>query len=126
MILDGWPTTINSVPKELHKYWNYREELAVYETLSFRSHRLIVPSALKLKYLKLIHQGHIGINLSLRRAREILFWHGMGHDIEAFVQQYTVCQQTARAPNTVPLIMKPVPRFLWQRIATDLFDFVSN
>ena len=67
LILNGWPATIQEVPQAMRKYWNYRDELSVYENLLFKSERLIIPKNLQNQYLKLIHQGHLGI--SLRKAR---------------------------------------------------------
>ena len=102
LILNGWPATIQEVPQAMRKYWNYRDELSVYENLLFKSERLIIPKNLQNQYLKLIHQGHLGITLSLRRACEIVFWHGMSRDIITFVQECPVCQQTSRTHNTEP------------------------
>lgn len=122
IIMNGWPDTIKDVPTEVRKYWNYREELSVYEDLLFKAERLMVPKSMKGTYLKFVHQGHLGITLTLQRARSTVFWHGMSSEVETYIKQCAVCQKTARAPNTEELLMKPVPNFPWQRVATDLFE----
>ena len=60
------------------------------KNLLFKSKRLIIPKNLQNQYLKLIYQRHLGI--SLRKAREIVFWHGISRDIITLVQECPVCQ----------------------------------
>lgn len=53
--------------------WNYPEELSSYENILFKAEQLAVSAVLRDKYLKYIHQGHMGINISLQRDLEIVF-----------------------------------------------------
>jgi hypothetical protein len=46
--------------------------------------------------LKRIHETHMGIVKSKQLARDILFWPGMGQQIEDTVSRCTACQMTAR------------------------------
>lgn len=52
---------------------NYRDEISVVEGILFKGERLIVPTSLRAEMLKLIHEGHLGIESCRRRAREVLF-----------------------------------------------------
>lgn len=46
------------------------------------NHKILVPAALKHKFLKKIYSGHQGINFCLKRAKELLFWVGYMKDIK--------------------------------------------
>lgn len=72
-VLQGWPETKSEVVKDIHAYWNYRDEISVVEGILFKGERLIVPTSLRAEMLKLIHEGHLGIENCRRRAREVLF-----------------------------------------------------
>lgn len=76
-VLQGWPEIKSHVVKDIHAYWNYRDEISVVEGILFKGERLIVPTSLRAEMLKLIHEGHLGIESCRRRAREVLFWPGM-------------------------------------------------
>jgi hypothetical protein len=41
LIQHGWPDEIDQVSKKIKKFWNFREELTVYENLLFKGDRLL-------------------------------------------------------------------------------------
>ena len=58
------------------KTWNYRDELTVESGILIKSHKFILPKNLQSVYMNKIHAGHLGINKSLLKAQEYLFWKG--------------------------------------------------
>lgn len=73
----GWPERREAVPLEIRAFYSYRDELTVQGEILFRGNRVIVPADMRSEMLKKIHASHIGIEGSLRQAREILYWPGM-------------------------------------------------
>ena len=78
----GWPMKDTYLTKDLKAYFPIRDEIALDGDVLYRGQKIIVPERLREKYIEILHQGHIGIEGTRRRAREILFWPGMNVDIE--------------------------------------------
>ena len=69
-ITNGWPVDQKKFPKELHPYWNYRDEISMEDRILLKSHRKLIPHTLHMEMLDLIHGGHHGIEKCLLNARE--------------------------------------------------------
>lgn len=81
----GWPQTCSEVQGDVVPYWNYRESLTlvtVIDGIVFKGEKIVVPNVLHPNILKQLHQGHLGMELTKRRSRDILFWPGMNSQIE--------------------------------------------
>ena len=74
VIVKGWPETRNQASAQVREYWNFRDELTVAKGLVLKGSKIVVPKVLQSEMLERIHEGHLGITKSLRRAREAVFW----------------------------------------------------
>ena len=77
----GWPNDHGMLPQDLHTFWNYREDLSMKNGLITKGARLLIPSTLRKKVLEQIHDGHLGIEKYMLKARESVFWPGISNDI---------------------------------------------
>ena len=77
----GWPNDHRMLPQELHIFWNYREDLSMENRLITKGARLLIPSTLRKKVLEQIHNGHLGIEKCMLKARDSVFWPGISNDI---------------------------------------------
>ena len=91
VILTGWPADKKSLPAVLNPYYNYRDELSVYDKLILRGECLVIPHALRYQTMKQLHSSHLGINGCLRRACECLFWPSMSAEIKEYITQCEIC-----------------------------------
>ena len=66
VILRGWPESSSPVPKEVSKYFNVRDELAIQDGIIFKGQRCVIPRTLRQKVREKIHRAHIGIQGCLR------------------------------------------------------------
>ena len=73
----GWPVDRRMLPRELHTFWNYREDLSMENGLITKGARLIIPSTLRSKVLEQIHEGHLRIEKCMLKARDSVFWPGI-------------------------------------------------
>ena len=64
------------MPQSLHDYWNFREELTIEDHLVLKGDRIVIPPTLRPEVLNIIHQGHLGQEKCLLRARTSVFWEG--------------------------------------------------
>ena len=69
----GWPNDCRMLPQELHTFWNYREDLSMENGLITKGARLLIPSTLRKKVLEQIHDGHLGIEKCMLKARDPVF-----------------------------------------------------
>ena len=77
----GWPNECRMLPQELHTFWNYREDLSMENGLITKGARLLIPSTLRRRVLKQIHDGHLGTEKCMLKARDSVFWPGISNDI---------------------------------------------
>ena len=73
MIKSGWPETKSRAPASIQVCWNVRDELSEVEGVTLKNDRMLVPSSMRNELLQRIHQGHMGIQKSKRRARVVLY-----------------------------------------------------
>lgn len=64
----------------------------------------------------------MGIQGSLRRARESVYWPGMAKDVTDFVSKCDICSLHPRDQPREPLIAHEIPTTPWAKIACDLFE----
>lgn len=126
VIQRGWPHSIKDVDSSIKKYFNFREELSIYEGLIFKSNKVLVPSSEKTRIIADLHAGHPGVNTALRRARHSLYWYGLTTDITNFIEKCSTCQRTQRKNVKEPLINTEIPTLPFQIVGSDLFSFKSN
>ena len=116
----GWPNDHRMLPQELHTFWNYREALSMENGLIIKGARLLIPSTLRKKVLEQIHDGHLGIEKCMLKARDSVFWPGISNDIQETVEKCGICQVSSRAAKPVGNV-SDVPPHAWHTLGTDLF-----
>ena len=93
--MSGWPESRSRVKESVREYWNIRDELSAINDIIFKSDRIVVPTVMQREMLEKIHQGHMGMEESKRRARDLLYWPGMNSQINDMVTKCTVWLQNA-------------------------------
>lgn len=119
----GWPKNRKKCPATLLDFWNFRDEISHYDGIIFKGDKIIVPAALRSSMLERIHTGHMGIERSKQRARDALFWPGMGKEIANTVESCSICQERHTSNPKEPLISHQIPERPWQVVASDLFTW---
>ena len=52
VVLAGWPSQKSEVPDEIRAYWDFRDEISVYDGVLFKPHQVIVPVSLRPELLE--------------------------------------------------------------------------
>lgn len=120
---NGWPNERRKCPPSIQEYWNHRDEISEMEGILFKGEKIIVPLSLRGDMIQRVHAGHMGMEKSKHRARDLLFWPGMGKQIEATVEQCSICQERRDANPKEPLWSHDIPERPWQVVGTDLFTW---
>ena len=75
-IIQGWPSSIKQVPQVLQPYWTFREGLTIRDGLIPKSTRIVIPAKKCEAILKLIHEGHLGLNKCKLHAKDTVYQPG--------------------------------------------------
>ena len=108
------------LPHEIHTFWNYRDDLSMEKGLITKGARLMIPSTLRSKVLEQIHEGHLGIEKCMLKARDSVFWPGISNDIRETVEKCGICQASSKAAKPIGNV-SDVPPHAWHTLGTDLF-----
>ena len=125
-IHDGWPEKRSHAPRQIQQFWNYRDELSEVDDILLKGERIIIPPALRPEMLAIIHTGHLGIERSKQRARDIMFWPGMNDDISKMVSSCNTCLEHRNSNAKEPMFDAPLPSRPWEMVATDLFEWNND
>ena len=123
VILEGWPETKRQVSPLVKPFYGLRDELVIQDGLVFRGQRVIIPDGLRSLMLERIHSSHMGVNSSIRRAKENLYWPGMNSQVKDMVERCDICQQREVAQQKETLRPHHIPERPWVKLGADLCTF---
>ena len=125
-ITQGWPSTIKEVPSILQSYWTFREELTIEDGIILKGTKIVLPAKKHEAILKLIHEGHLGLNKCTLLAKETVYWPGFNDWLEKLILNCKLCVKYSQSKHkqrpTMSLGQK-IPLHTWTKLATDLFHF---
>ena len=125
-ILEGWPDEIKDCSVLVEKYWNYRDEITVWDGMVVKGTRIIIPSAMRDDLLEKIHVGHLGREKCKRRARGAVFWPCINKDIDEMVSKCSICLDYMASQPAEPLKPHPTPTEAWEKVGVDLCKIGSS
>ena len=126
VIMKGWPETRSELNTKVQDFWNFRDELSVYNDIIFKGERIVIPLSMRPEMLEKVHESHLGIEKSRSRARDIMFWPKMSQDIENLISKCAVCQESRNRNHKEPLHPHEVPTRPWSKLAADIFQFENE
>lgn len=122
VILNGWPSKRADVHQSLYSYYDIRDELTVQGDLVFKGQQLVVPAAMRKELMAVTHASHIGIEASIRRARDSLFWPRMTTELKEYITKCEVCLAHRSAQTKEPLLQHEFVARPWSKVGADLCD----
>ena len=106
------------------QYWPLRDELHIIEGLVFRGETLVIPPSMRHELLTKLHESHLGIDKCKVSARPIMYWSGMGRDIEETISRCSICANTNKPANSCEsLIAHVIQERPWSKLGTEMFTF---
>ena len=126
VITQGWPCNVKEVQKDLQPYWTFREELTIEDGLILKGTRILIPSKKHEAVLKLIHEGHLGLNKCKLHAKETVYWPGLNDKLDKLILNCELCLKYSHAKCKHPhnmVVGQEIPIHPWDKLATDLFHF---
>ncbi len=123
LIVNGWPDSCEVLSENLKPYWNFREELSMFDGLVFKGERVLVPGLFQKEMLSRVHEGHLGIDKCIARAKSCMFWVGITNQIKQLCGECEICQSHQNRQQKEPLISHERPDIPWHKLGTDVFHF---
>ena len=74
VIVSGWPERRQDLPKVLHPFWPFRDELAVEDGLIIKGKCIVIPATQQQLILSQLHEGHQGSAKTKLRAKDCVYW----------------------------------------------------
>ena len=116
--------SINSEHKICPKpYSTFVDELSVVDGVLLKQQTIVIPMVMRKTILNLVHEGHMGIEKSKRRARETLYWPKMGDDIYDMISKCSTCQRHRYKQQQDNIQPHERPENPWVKVGCDLFYF---
>jgi len=122
-ITEGWPETVENIPRMLRPYWSIRDLLSVDDGLLLKGSSIIIPKIMQKSILDKIHNGHQGRDKCQLLARDNVFWFGMTKDIERTVRECDTCNKYGKRQTKQHLLQPEVPNRPFEKLAADIFQF---
>ncbi|XP_033116784.1 uncharacterized protein K02A2.6-like [Anneissia japonica] len=122
LITSGWPEHRSQVPPEAQPYFNCKHELSILDNIVFKGDRCVVPRSARKAIRKELHSAHLGVESTLRRARETVFWPGITADLKDFLSKCDICNTFQPEQPKEPLLHHELPDRPWEKIGIDLMS----
>ncbi len=107
---------------EIALYRSVLDEISEDEGILVMRQRLIIPKCLRKEVLKRLHASHQGVDRTLRRARQTVFWPGISSDVKSTVRACEACLKYSPSQSRETMKKdKPVTR-VFEEVAADLFE----
>ena len=94
VIVQGWPSNISQVPPPSRPYWNVRNCITIQDGIIYKGRQVVVSTELIGQILQRLHASHQGIQSTLRRARNSVYW---PRDVKRVCSQCSVCEMDSPA-----------------------------
>ena len=123
MIKTGWPSDISTVKPELRPYFHIRDELVTEDNIIYKGNRCLIPAAMRKDILTKLHEVHMGVTGTLRRARESVYWPCMNADIKNYIERCQICNEN-RMTSQQKAKTQPHsrPTHPWAKAGIDMFS----
>ena len=124
-VRSGWPENKRMLLPELKPYWTLREEIAANDGILYKGQRMVIPKSCQKDMLERLHSSHQGIEATLRRARDSIYWPGITNDIKQMIESCQACSkekpsQQKETLRSHDLLSKP-----WAKVGIDLFTYTN-
>ncbi|EGT45549.1 hypothetical protein CAEBREN_25839 [Caenorhabditis brenneri] len=113
-----WP---RSIPKDtpLRDFYNRRGDLYIVHKCVMFGERIIIPTKLRNRVLRMLHRAHPGIVRMKKLARSFVYWPSIDSEIEKIVKSCDQCAAVAKDPTKNTLCSWPLTTAPWQRVHVD-------
>ena len=125
-VQNGFPRSRSETPSEIRNFWGTKHRLSVFQDVVLFDKRLVIPSNLRQRTIRLLHSAHQGCTGMKSRAETTVYWPGINSCILNFRAQCRSCSIHAPSQPKEPLIITPSPEWPFQQVCADYFEIDGN
>ncbi|UYV76796.1 K02A2.6-like, partial [Cordylochernes scorpioides] len=96
------------------------------QPLSNTRSRILLPSKLIKRVLRIAHETHQGMTRTKQLLREKYFWINMDFDIENLIRKCPICVRNQPLINDQPLQIVPLPSKPWMKLGIDIVGPIGH
>ncbi|XP_055308187.1 uncharacterized protein K02A2.6-like [Sitodiplosis mosellana] len=122
----GWPNNKDKCDPSTRYFYRLRSDILLEDEILFYKQRIIIPKSMRKEILHQLHKPHFGINKTLKRAQNSVFWPNISNEIEQTVSNCIICQENAPKIQKEPLLPHDIPNEPFKKIACGILDFKSK
>ncbi|XP_022808390.1 uncharacterized protein K02A2.6-like [Stylophora pistillata] len=109
---------------QLARFAKATEEDAILSDLQqgmiVKGQKIVVPGSLRKEMLGKLHEGHLGINKTIARAWDVLFWPRTSVEITKKIENCPICLEIRLSQQPEPLKSHEIPPLPWAKVGTDI------
>ncbi|XP_018366780.1 PREDICTED: uncharacterized protein K02A2.6-like [Trachymyrmex cornetzi] len=90
VIKEGWPKMKNSLNDQIKPYWGIRDELTEINGLILKGNQIVIPKALRQEMLNRLHYVHLGLEKTMLKAKEYVYWPLMQSQLKNKIENFDV------------------------------------
>ena len=121
-ISEGWPTSIAACTIEARPYYGIRHEMTMDDGIVFKGLRCVIPRAMRGKIRDKLHAAHTGIESTLKRARECVYWPSITAELKDYIAKCEICNEMPSAQQKETLHPHEIPNRPWEKLGCDIFE----
>ncbi|UYV76882.1 K02A2.6-like, partial [Cordylochernes scorpioides] len=118
-----WPYPLN---EEFKCFYKFKDELSIFDNLILKDSRILLPSKLIKRVLRIAHETHQGMTRTKQLLREKYFWINMDFDIENLIRNCPICVRNQPLINDQPLQIVPLPSKPWMKLGIDIVGPIGH
>lgn len=123
-VKEGWP---NEISEPLINFRKLENSLTVITGCLLYGNRVVIPTSLQSEVLKILHEGHFGMQRMKHLARTAVYWPRIDGDIHDACRHCTACAEHQNKPAKPANHPWMVPEKPWSRIHIDhAVDFMGS
>lgn len=124
LIGNEWPDKNNN--DLIKPYFKNRFQLSIHDNCVMLGNRYIIPKSMRDEIFKKLHYTHMGIEKTIARAREHVYWPNYINEIVNKIKMCEPCLTFRNSNVKEPLINRETPSQPWECVSMDLFSFKNK
>ncbi|XP_062521210.1 uncharacterized protein K02A2.6-like [Corticium candelabrum] len=123
-VREGWPKQVSDLLKDFKTKEN---SLTTINGCLMYGNRVVIPRSLQPEVLKILHEGHFGMQRMKQLARTAVYWPRIDADIQDTCHRCTACAEHQNKPAKAANHPWMLPEKPWSRVHVDhAIDFMGH
>ena len=125
-VRSGWPENKQKLLPGLKPCWTLHEEMSADAGILYKGQRMVIPKSCQKDLLERLHSNHQGIEATIRRARDSIYWPGMTSLHQAYmIESCQACSKEKSPQQKETLRSHDIFCKPWAKVGIDLYTYAN-